>query len=169
MKNMLLTEQAGGRRIRGQVNARIHKGRRRTGERGSALIEFSLVLMLLLYLILGGFSYGVILAHRQVMQQAAGEATRVGMLASSAQASDAQARTLAVSKTKAILGTTACDPGSGITCTVTVAPCAGEATARCLSVEIVHDRSIDPIVARLPFLESVMPTSLTADSTARVT
>lgn len=143
--------------------------RRLRSERGSALVEFSLVLMLLLYLILGGFSYGVILSHRQVMQQAAGEATRVGMLASSAQASDTQARTLAVAKAKEMLGGTACDPGSGVTCTVTVAACSGEPSARCLSVEIVHDRAVDPIVARLPFLESVMPASLTAESTARVT
>lgn len=143
---------------------------KRESESGAALVELSVVMSLLMFLILGGISFGVVLARGQVLQQASGEASRAVSLAIGANPSANPTVVANESIRRFLKDNNACGPGSAVTCPVTApAPCsAAEGAATCISVTVRHDRSIDSIVGRLPLIDRVLPASLSAKSSARV-
>jgi hypothetical protein len=136
------------------------------GDGGAALIEFTVVIGLLLYLILGAVSFGVILATSHQLNEAAGESARAAALAWNdpmTGADERRATALVSLENNGI----ECGPGK-VSCEVTIDPCIGQPAASCVTVEVVHDRAVDPLVGRIPILEGVLPDTLTANATAMV-
>lgn len=134
-------------------------------DRGAAVIEMALVSSLLLYLVLGGLSLGVLLGRAHTLRSAAGEAARA------AATTDDDPDTPTDERVARALASIGAQPGIGtcggaLTCSVAVEPCGAEPAAPCLHVHLAHDRAADPIVAPLPLLENVLPPSLTADAVA---
>lgn len=139
-------------------------------ERGSAVVEFSVVLSLLMFLVLGAISFGVVLARGQVLQQASGEAARSVSLALGADP-NVDPQQVAVAAIRRYLDDpSACAAPSAVSCPVDAAsPCgAAEGTATCVRVTIRHDRNVDSIVGRLPIVDRFLPETLDASSSTRI-
>ncbi len=140
--------------------------RRGRGDEGAALLEFALVSTLLFTLLFGIISFGLILSFRQDLTRAAAEGARAGAVAypsSGAQASAVSATNTAVNG----FGKT-CGSG-GMTCTIpAVASCTGSGTAMCVTVSLSYDNKAFPLIAPLPIISSLLPTTLTAKSVAQV-
>jgi hypothetical protein len=134
-------------------------------DRGAALVEFAVIIGVLIYLILGVVSFGVLLAVRHGLDEAAGEAARAAAISfdDPSTLEDERIETAEVSLASSGVE---CPPGP-VTCDVRIEPCAGDARD-CVTVELVHDRSIDAIVGRIPILEAVLPDTIEASATAMV-
>lgn len=132
---------------------------------GAALVEFAVVIGVLIYLILGVVSFGVLLGVRHGLDEAAGEAARAAAISwdDPGTASDERIATAEVSLASSGVD---CAPGP-VTCDVRIEPCAGDARD-CVTVALVHDRDVDAIVGRIPVLEAVLPDTIEASATAMV-
>jgi hypothetical protein len=135
---------------------------------GSALVEFTAVIGLLLFLVLGTVSFGVLLATTHQLNEAAGESARTAALAWDDPGTGTDER---IDTAMASLESSGvdCGPPGAVTCSVTVAACDGEPSASCATVSLTHDRAIDPLVGRIPLLEGVLPDELHAEATVMVT
>ncbi len=141
--------------------------RRGDGDRGAALIEFSVVIGVLLYIILGAVSFGILLARVHQLNEAAGESARTAALAwdDPLTAEDDRIATAQASLENSGVD---CSADSAVDCSVTVQPCAAQPTSSCATVSLTHDRAKDPLVGRIPVLEYVLPDELHAEATAMV-
>lgn len=141
--------------------------RRLRDDSGVAMVEFALVIGLLLYLILGAVSFGVLLATSHGMNEAVGEAARAAALAGAT-----PGNTERVAAGEASLESSGYDcavyAGNAVECTVTVDGCLGDPGNECVTVELVHDRDVRSLVGHLPLIESVLPDELKASATAMV-
>ncbi|GAA1521653.1 pilus assembly protein [Nocardioides humi] len=140
----------------GASSARRDRGAR---DRGAAAVEFALILPVLMLIVVGIINYGDMLSVRQSVSQAASEGARAAAVTTG---SDTERMTTA---RKAVDDALAAQQqectASG--CTVTIAPCAGEATKQCatVKVEIAYDGLI-------PGFGLVLPDTLTYTAVARV-
>jgi Flp pilus assembly protein TadG len=147
-------------------------GRRRarrtaTSERGSALVETAIVASLLFMLLFGIVTFGLLLAFRQNMVQAATEATRAGAVA---EHDDALARAqLAAENAVSGFDKSCADDGDdGLQCTATLEPCPASAVDLCVHVVVSHSNIEDPVVAPLPFVSMFVPDEMTVEAYATV-
>lgn len=153
------------------------EGRDRRTERGAAAVEFALVVPLLVLLLFGIISYGVMLSFRQTLSQAATEGARA-------------AAVTFLSDDKRDEATSAVDgalEGFGLTCTpagglvrgaVTVGRCeisdpgtctpAAAAGVECVTVRLVYDYADNALVPSFPGVGVVLPDTLTYSAQARV-
>ena len=131
-------------------------------ERGAALVELSLAIVVLLILVFGIVTFGLILSFKQGMTQAAAEGARAAAVAplsdAEAVAEDATARSVEAFDQQCNVG--------GLTCTFgPPRPCASPPTTRqCMQVELVYDYENFPILPRLPLLAALLPDTLTSSS-----
>lgn len=145
-----------------------HASQRR--ESGAATVEFALVAVLLLLLLLGIVSYGMILAVKGTVSQAAAEGARAAVPAATF-ADATNAATVQAGKSADWLGGT-CNSGQ-LTCTVS-APYLCDATVPnvyCVKVIVAYDWGAGAIFPNLPFvpqppsnIQSVSVVSITATS-----
>jgi hypothetical protein len=144
--------------------ARVARARPEGDDRGAALVEFVAVVGILLFLILGVVSYGVLLAVQHGLDEAAGEAARAAALSwdDPGTTGDERIETAQVS-----LDSAGVDCSGAVACDIAIAPCSGD-TRDCVTVTLTHDRDVDSIVGRLPLLEGVLPDELVAQATAMV-
>lgn len=149
--------------------------RSRRRDDGAAAVEFALVVPLLLLLLFGIISYGVMPSFRQTMSQAAAEGARAAAV-TLLEADKQAAGYAAIDNAFESFGTT-CDAGvlrkKGTavgTCTVTSpGPCVPAATGvQCVTVTLSYDYRDHPIVPSFPGVGYVMPSVLTYSAQARV-
>lgn len=136
-------------------------GRRAEGDGGASLVEFAFVITPLLLLVMGSLSFGILLATRHGMSEAASEAARHAAVAYG----DPVVAARQALKASGAVGNKCDDPTSGLTCTIPPpAPCDAldPAGPQCLDITLVLDRSVNPVVGRLPLLEAVLPRTITA-------
>ncbi|GAB2450121.1 hypothetical protein GCM10027062_34170 [Nocardioides hungaricus] len=148
-------------------------GRVRRDERGAAAVEFALVVPLLLLILFGIISYGLMLSLRQGLSQAAAEGAR----AAAVTLVDAQKNAAAVAAIDDALpyGVT-CEGGSLVrdgnavgACTVSAPTrCEDEGDAECVTVALSYAYGENPIVPSLPGLGLVLPDELGYTAVARV-
>jgi Flp pilus assembly protein TadG len=138
--------------------------RRVRRERGAAAVEFAILVPLLLLLIFGIISYGVMLAFRQSLSQAASEAARAAVGAPSA-----QVNAVAQSAVKGALDTYGKSCSAGVACTIsTPAPCAGDSSHNCVQVTVTYPYRGNPIVPTVPGLGFTLPATLSFTSSIEV-
>lgn len=133
-------------------------------ERGASAVEFAIIMPVILLLVFGIIGYGVMLAFRQSLSQAASEGARaaVGAPASGVSA----AAQSAIQSAMATYGKSCTD---GVTCTIsTPAPCAGDSSHTCVQVTVSYPYRDDPIVPNVPGLGFALPQSLTFTSSVEV-
>ncbi len=139
------------------------------GDTGASMVEFAVVVGPLLALILGSVAFGVLLATRHSLDEAAGEAARAAAVSWDDPGTAVDERVevaMDALESSSTVGNRCASPAtSGLTCTVSVSSCSGDPSLSCLTVALVHDRSVDPIVGRLPLIEAVLPSRLTARAT----
>jgi Flp pilus assembly protein TadG len=143
--------------------------RRARGDAGTALVEFSLVAVLLFLVIYGIISFGLLLSFKQDLTRAAAEGARAGAVA--VPVDDAVGDAVAATN-EAVEGFgKSCGEG-GMTCTVSPATfdCdgSGPGDAKCVEVTLQYDNEADPVTPPFPLLSAFMPDTLEATSVARV-
>ena len=149
---------------------------RRRAENGAAAVEFALVLPLLVLLLFGIISYGVMLSFRQSLSQAAAEGARAAAV--TMLEADKQDEAIgAVDQALDSFGLTCAAPklqkgGTDVgTCTVSApGACTPAAAAgvECVTVELVFNYRDHPVVPSFPGVGYVMPEQLSYSAQARV-
>jgi Flp pilus assembly protein TadG len=145
--------------------------RRRRDERGAEMVEFAFVVVLLIALLYGIISYGLVLAAQSTLTQAAADAARSGIVTSSNGSSISAAVTTAENQAANDVGWM--DKGchepqvvgsaaSAITCTATTASCPSNANNTCLTVTVNYNYASSPLFPELPGLGVIMPSTISS-------
>ena len=140
---------------------RVRRGDGCEDERGAELIEFAVVIVLLITLLYGIITYGVILAAQATVTQAAADAARSGIVAASANVvsqAEAQAGTDVGWMNKGTCGTS----GTTITCVATEIPCPSNAANTCVKVTVTYNYGSSPLFPELPGLGVITPSTISS-------
>ncbi|MCL8026622.1 TadE/TadG family type IV pilus assembly protein [Nocardioides bruguierae] len=149
------------------------RGPRRAGarpDRGAAAVEMALVLPVLLLLLFGIITYGMMLSFRQGLTQAAAEGARaaaVTVVASQRQ-TDAEAAVSSALEPYDVscAGGVLTRDGEAVgTCTVTEVPCG---TVVCAEVALDYHYREHPTFPVLPLMDALVPDSLAFSTQVRV-
>ena len=132
---------------------------RRGDESGAALVEFSLVVGLFVFVLYGLIAFGMVLATQQRVTNAAAEAARSTVGVADATA----AATRATDRVERILGA----PNGRYTVTAVPAVPACGAPAECITVTVTWDYENHPVVPPAPGLGLVMPDSFGSKATVQ--
>lgn len=149
------------------------------------MVEFALVMVLLVMLVLGIVTYGLMLSFKQDLTRAAAEGARVGAV----EPASALAPATAALDTRYIAAEAAtqdavqsfdqsCGSG-GMTCTVIVHDCGATPVANvttywdngtddCLTVELEYDYADHPLIVDPPILSGMLPDTLRSRSVVRL-
>jgi Flp pilus assembly protein TadG len=133
-------------------------------QRGAVLVELSFAIVLLLLLIFGIVTFGVIFSFKQGMTQAAAEGARAAAIAPVGTASTAG---LAAAEGSVDAFDQDCNVAA-LSCNVTVAPCPNAPTSECVTVDLIYDYDSEPLLPPLPLLSTLLPSSLQSSSVAQV-
>ena len=161
---------------------------RRT-DRGTAMVEFAFVGVLLVMLAFGIIVFGFLLSFKQDVTRAAAEGARAGAVAvhtgtePTTQSADQRHAAASAATEEAVNGfEKSCTDGS-TDCYVTVHDCGvdpdplnppapasyfGNPTQDCVTVEIVYDYANFPLIIDPPLLSSVLPDEIRSKSVARL-
>jgi len=120
---------------------------RRGDESGAAIVEFAFVFVVFVFFLYGLITFGVILAQKQAITNAAADGARSAVGATS----DAGAQSLADTRVLDALGA----PNGRYSSTYSFATCGG--THRCITVQITWDYKYHPIVPPAPGLGLATP------------
>lgn len=133
------------------------------------MVEFAVLIGLLMLVVFGALSLGIILGRQHRLDEAAAEGARAALISASRDDAPDDVRATAVSRIQDQLDDTrACTTGSAVSCTVTVGACRnGAPDDECVTVAVAHDRAVQPLVGRLPLVDHLMPSVLDASSTVR--
>jgi Flp pilus assembly protein TadG len=148
---------------------------RAVDDAGTAILEFTLVAVLLLTIVFGIINFGLILSFKQDMTRAAAEGARAGAVAFPATAAWTDADT---ATDEAVTGfDRTCGSGDGLSCYVNLHDCTTPvapntpsnpaSTGDCITVELVYDYDSHPLLAKLPMIEPFLPNEIRARSVAR--
>lgn len=147
--------------------------RRRRDERGAEMVEFALVVVLLIALLYGIITYGLILAAQSTVTQAAADAARSGIVASSTAVATAEAQACNdigwMNKTcgpPVTDNTTLCtfspNPADAITAFACQKACPSNATNQCLTVSVSYNYAQAPLFPELPGLNVITPSTISS-------
>jgi Flp pilus assembly protein TadG len=138
--------------------------RRSEDETGAELVEFAFVVVLLITILYGIITYGMILAAQSTLTQAAADAARAGLVAGST-GSVSEAQSQAASDIS-WMDKGACSTTSSSTavmqCLATTEPCPSNVSAQCLSVTIIYNYAMSPLFPELPGLGLITPSTITS-------
>jgi Flp pilus assembly protein TadG len=141
----------------------IQKLERRTNdESGAELVEFAIVIVLLITILYGIITFGMILAAQSTLTQAAADAARAGLVAGATNA--AHTAELQAGSDVSWMDKGACNPsGTVITCyAAPPAPCPSNPSIQCLSVTVTYNYNESPLFPELPGLGLVTPSTISS-------
>lgn len=145
-------------------------------ERGAAMVEFALVVVVLATFLSGIITFGLILASKQTITQAASEGARAAVSspydeddlavpASSAPVKEALAQ---AERSLGWLDRTCAADGDSMTCTATMFKCPLDPSdpaspeRDCLSLEVRFNYANDPVIPVMPFIDKALPERISA-------
>jgi Flp pilus assembly protein TadG len=142
-------------------------------ERGAELIEFAIVVVLLITLLYGIITYGVILAAQSTITQAAADAARAGLVASSSAitTAEAQANTDLGWMNKGTCyqpDVPAGSSGAATTCVATELKCPSNTSIECLKVTVTYHYSSSPLFPELPGLGLITPSTISSTNVVQM-
>jgi Flp pilus assembly protein TadG len=137
------------------------------------MVEFAIVVVLLIAILYGIISYGLILAAQSTLTQAAADATRSGLVATSTPVATAEGQACDdiawMDKTcgkPVTFDANACtfspNPADDITAFACQMTCPSNVNARCLKVTVSYNYSANPLFPELPGLNIITPSTLTS-------
>ncbi|HUE07638.1 MAG TPA: TadE/TadG family type IV pilus assembly protein [Acidimicrobiales bacterium] len=167
------------------MGARIGNIARRLGrrhdddERGAELIEFALVVVLLITLLYGIITYGLILGAQATITQAAADAARSGIVSSSTAVATAEAQACTdvgwMSKTcgtPTVFNTSTCtfspNPADAITAFACTENCPSNSVNTCLAVTVSYNYSSTPLFPELPGLGIITPSTISSTNVVQL-
>ncbi len=134
------------------------------------MVEFAIVVVLLITLLYGIISYGLILAAQATVTQAAADAAHAGLVASST--AQATAEEEAANDVGWMDKGTCYQPdvppsglGSSnatISCVATKEKCPSNSAIQCLSVTVTYNYSSNPLFPELPGLGLITPSTISS-------
>lgn len=155
--------------------------RRQEDEGGAEMVEFALVVVLLIALLYGIITWGLILAAQSTITQAAADAARAGIvqgttsgncqgvsntsLAGCAAVEQAATDVGWMNKggcNETVNGKAIVTSSSPISCTATTGSCASVAANTCLTVTVAYAYSSSPIFPELPGLGVITPSTISS-------
>ena len=124
------------------------------------MVEFAFVVVLLVALLYGIVSYGLILSAQSTVTQAAADGARAGIVASSTAVAtaEAQAGNDIGWMSKGPCGTS----GTTITCIASEAPCPSNASNQCLTVTVSYNYNSSPLFPLLPGMGIMTPSTISS-------
>jgi len=140
---------------------------RREDERGAELIEFAIVVVLLITLLYGIITYGLILAAQATVTQAAADAARSGVVVASANqitSAEAQAGTDVGWMNKG----SCAESGTPITCNAVKVSCPSNGAQQCLKVTVSYSYGAYPLFPELPGLGLITPSTITSVNVVQI-
>ena len=143
---------------------------RQHDERGAEMVEFAFVVVLLIALLYGIVSYGLILSAQSTVTNAAADAARAGIIAASTAQATAEGQ---AANDLGWMGKGQCyqphqiptpvgTPSATLTCVATQAPCASNASNLCLSVTVTYQYSQNPLFPELPGMGVITPSTISS-------
>lgn len=159
--------------------ARRLRRRHDDDERGAELIEFALVVVLLITLLYGIITYGLILGAQSTITQAAADAARSGIVSSSTAVATAEAQACTdvgwMSKTcgaPATYNTSNCtfspNPADAITAFACTENCPSNSVNTCLAVTVSYNYSTTPLFPELPGLGVITPSTISSTNVVQL-
>ncbi len=154
--------------------------RRRSDERGAAMVEFALILPIFVALVFGIISYGYMLSYRQGLSQAATEGARAAAIVPSGL--DVAAKTTraltALNQSLDAYGVSCAAGNPGIlsrgtensgTCTILPSTaCPEDNTRKCATITVTHAYRDHPLIPSFPGLGVTLPQNLTYTAVVEV-
>jgi Flp pilus assembly protein TadG len=130
------------------------------------MVEFAFVVVLLIALLYGIISYGLILSAQSTITQAAADGARAGIVASTTAVATAQAQagTDVGWMNKGSCGTSA----TIITCVASKAPCPSNVNNQCLTVTVTYNYSSSPLFPELPGMGVIMPSTISSTDVLQI-
>jgi Flp pilus assembly protein TadG len=129
------------------------------------MVEFALVVVLLIALLYGIISYGLILAAQSTITQAAADGARAGIVASNPiSTAEGQAATDVSWLNKGTCGTAT----PTITCVATEAACPSNANNQCLTVTVKYNYNSNPLFPELPGMGVITPSTISSSNTLQI-
>jgi Flp pilus assembly protein TadG len=156
-----------GVRVGPRVRMFAQAWRRRTNdESGAELVEFAFVVVLLVALLYGIISYGLILGAQAALNQAAADGARAGIVDPANAQADAQSQ---VGHDVGWMDKGPCNSsGTTITCNASEAACPSNPNNQCLTVTVIYNYASSPLFPELPGMGIVTPSTLTATNTLQI-
>jgi Flp pilus assembly protein TadG len=144
---------------------RNNNSRRRSDERGAALVEFAIASVVLLTLLFGIISYGYALSFKSGLTQAAAEGARAAAVASSGQAQPAAEAAVG----PALNAFNKTCSSAGMSCSYSTDPAlTGCAGTSCMRVRISYDYKNYPLIPKFPGLGLILPDTIKSTSITQV-
>ncbi|HWD56368.1 MAG TPA: TadE/TadG family type IV pilus assembly protein [Acidimicrobiales bacterium] len=137
------------------------------------MIEFAIVVVLLVTLLYGIITFGLILAAQATVTQAAADAARSGIVSASTAVAtaEAQAGTDLSWMSKGTCGTS----GTTTTCVASLIPCPsnnlnppGTAPNTCLKVTVSYSYNSSPLFPELPGLGVITPSTISSTNILQI-
>lgn len=132
-------------------------------EAGTATLELALTLPLILLVIWGAITYGLVFTVDHALSAAAAEGARAAV----GTTTEAEAVTAAAAAATGQLTAIGTSGANAVVDTPTVADCPSPAGARCITVRVSYPWAAAPMVPDL--LQVITPDVLTAESTVQLT
>ena len=140
--------------------------RRTEDESGAELVEFAFVVVLLVALLYGIISYGLILGAQAAINQAAADGARAGIVDPTNAQTDAEKE---VSQDVGWMDKGSCTPSTTvISCTASEAACPSNPNNQCLTVTVIYNYASSPLFPELPGMGIVTPSTLSATNTLQI-
>jgi Flp pilus assembly protein TadG len=141
---------------------------RQRDERGAEMVEFAFVVVLLIMLLYGIISYGLILSAQSTVTNAAADGARAGIVASSTAVTTAEGQ---AANDLGWMGKGQCyEPGppavgtagAPLSCTATEGNCPSNASNQCITVTVIYKYSQDPLFPELPGMGVITPSTISS-------
>jgi Flp pilus assembly protein TadG len=143
---------------------------RQDGERGAEMVEFAFVVVLLIALLYGIISYGLILSAQSTVTNAAADGARAGIVAASTAQATAEGQ---AANDLGWMGKGQCyqphaiptaigTAGGILSCIATEGPCASNASNQCLTVTVTYQYSQSPLFPELPGMGIITPSTISS-------
>jgi Flp pilus assembly protein TadG len=150
----------------GSARGTAKRGR---SDEGAAVLEFSIVMVLLFTLVFGVITFGMLLSFRQNMVQSAAEAARAGAIAPSG--TSITKADLAAQQSVSAFDQVCTAQSSGLALECWADPivaCPGNAAATCITYNLKFNYADNPFLPTLPFMGALLPDTIEVSSTAQV-
>ncbi len=134
------------------------------------MVEFAFVVILLIMLLYGIITYGLILAAQATVTQAAADGARAGIVANSSTTPTCTQSTLAsvcaadaqAGNDVGWMGKGSCPTSTIITCTAAPEPCPSNASNTCLKVTVSYNYATSPLFPEMPGLGVITPSTISS-------
>lgn len=140
--------------------------RRSHDERGAEMVEFAFVVVLLVALLYGIISYGLILSAQSTITQAAADGARAGIVAASTAVSTAE---LQASNDLGWMSKGSCgESTTTLKCIASEAPCPSNTSNQCLTVTVSYNYNSSPLFPLLPGMGVITPSTISSTDVLQI-